>query len=126
MPAVPTEVTAAEGGSKVDKRLAEELFRLHRTPKRSEQVELQALCIGGVYLAGFPGEPFGDMGLRLRKAVAPRRLMISELANNELGYFATEPTYSGRVYEAVLPSAPFTPAVLDRMVENLAQLIQTI
>ena len=119
-------VTAAEDGSKVDKRLAEELFRLHQAPRRTEQVELQAFCIGGVYLAGFPGEPFGDMGLRLREAVAPRRLMISELANNELGYFATEPAYSGRVYEAVLPSAPFTPAVLDRMIENLSKLIQAL
>ena len=110
----------------MDKRLAQELFRLHQAPRRTEQVELQAFCIGGVYLAGFPGEPFGDMGLRLREAVAPRRLMISELANNELGYFATEPAYSGRVYEAVLPSAPFTPAVLDRMIEKLSKLIQTL
>lgn len=120
------QAIAKKDGSHVDKRLAEELFHLHSCPKRTERVELQALRIGDVYMAGFPGEPFADMGLRLREATAPRRLMISELANNELGYFATEPAYSGGVYEAILPSAPFTPAVLDRMVKALAEMIQNI
>ena len=118
------EALAKEGGSKVDKRLAEEILRLHETPKQTEQVELQVIRFGNVYMAGFPGEPFSDMGLRLRAATAPCRLMISELANDELGYFATEPAYSGRVYEAILPSAPFEPAVLDRMVDMLAEMIQ--
>jgi hypothetical protein len=118
------EALAKEGGSKVDKRLAEEILRLHEAPKQTEQVELQVIRLGGILLAGFPGEPFSDMGLRLRAATAPCRLMISELANDELGYFATEPAYSGRVYEAILPSAPFEPAVLDRMVDTLAEMIQ--
>lgn len=118
------EALAKEGGSKVDKRLAEEILRLHETPKQTERVELQVIRLGNVYMAGFPGEPFSDLGLRLRAATAPCRLMISELANDELGYFATEPAYSGRVYEAILPSAPFEPAVLDRMVDMLAEMIQ--
>ena len=120
------ERIADESGSKVDRRLGEELLRLQREPRYTECVELQVIRIGDVAFAGFPGEPFSDMGLRLRALTAPRRLMISELANNELGYFATEPAYSGNVYEGKLPSAPFTPDVLDRMVERLADMIQNL
>ena len=120
------ERLADEGGSKVDRRLAEELMALQAEPRHTERVELQAIRIGDVCFAGFPGEPFSDMGLRLRALTAPRRLMISELANNELGYFATEPAYSAGVYEAILPSAPFTTDVLDRMVERLADMINQL
>ncbi|MBO5270969.1 MAG: hypothetical protein J6B77_09300, partial [Clostridia bacterium] len=87
-------------------------------------VEMQVLRVGMLYVVGFPGEPFADMGLRLREKVAPRTLILSELANNELGYFATEPAYSGEVYEAVLPSAVFTPDVLDRMVDTAAEMVE--
>ena len=76
-------------------------------------------------MVGFPGEPFSDMGLLLRKRSPFGRLLISELANEELGYFATEPAYSGRVYEAILPSAVFTPAVLDRMIDTAEALLQS-
>lgn len=116
------EKTESETASKVDKRLARELFRLEKHPKRYENVELQAIRIGSVTVIGFPGEPFSDIGLRLRAVVAPQTLMLSELANHELGYFATEPAYSGKVYEAILPSDPFELSVIDRMVDEAAKL----
>ena len=111
------EKCADDAASKVDKRLAEELFRLEKHPKRYENVELQAIRIGDVTVFGFPGEPFADIGLRLR-ARAEQPLVISELANNELGYFATEPAYSARVYEAILPSDPFELPVVERMIDE--------
>ena len=120
------EKLSDEAATKVDKRLAEELQVLQKSPRYTEQVELQVIRIGDVCIVGFPGEPFSDMGLRLREMAVPRRLMLSELANNELGYFATEPAYSGGVYEAILPSAPFETSVLDRMVENAADMIKHI
>lgn len=118
-------VTADPAASKVDKRLAKELYALKKHPKRYALVEIQAIRIGDVALVGFPGEPFSDMGLQLRKRSPFGRLLISELANDELGYFATEPAYSGRVYEAILPSAVFTPAVLDRMIDTAEALLQS-
>jgi hypothetical protein len=119
-------VTADPAASKVDKRLAKELYALEKHPKRYALVEIQAIRIGDVALVGFPGEPFSDMGLLLRKRSPFGGLMISELANDELGYFATEPAYSGRVYEAILPSAPFTPEVLDRMIDTAEELLLSL
>ena len=118
------DALAAEGGSKVDKRLAKELIRLHKHPKRFELVEMQVLRLGEFCFVGFPGEPFADIGLRLRSMVAPCQLIISELANNELGYFATEPAFSGGVYEAILPSDVFELDVIDRMVDTAAALVE--
>ena len=118
-------ITADPASRKVDQRLAQELYALKKHPKRFALVEIQAIRIGDVALVGFPGEPFSDMGLQLRKRSPFGRLLISELANDELGYFATEPAYSGRVYEAILPSAVFTPAVLDRMIDTAEALLQS-
>ncbi|MBE6630677.1 MAG: hypothetical protein E7624_07515 [Ruminococcaceae bacterium] len=112
--------------SKVDKRLAEELYRLQKHPKRFELVEMQVIRIGDVFVVGFPGEPYADIGMRLRDRMIPHQLILSELANNELGYFATEPAFSANVYEARLPSSPFEPHVLDRMIDTAEELIQKL
>ena len=117
-------ILSEDGGSKVDRRLAVEVKRLAAHPKRFELVEIQAIRIGDLALVGFPGEPFADIGLRLRARSPFGKLMISELANNELGYFATEPAYSAGVYEAILPSALFTTDVIDRMIDTAEELLR--
>ncbi|MBE6595117.1 MAG: hypothetical protein E7644_04900 [Ruminococcaceae bacterium] len=114
---------ADEAAGGVSKRMAQEVLRLHRHPRRTELVEIQVLRVGDLYVVGFPGEPFADIGLRLRERVAPRQLVLSELAGNELGYFATEPAYSAGVYEAVLPSDPFELPVIERMIDVAEELI---
>jgi len=108
----------------VDRRSAEELSRLHKHPKRYELVEMQVLRIGDIFVVGFPGEPFADIGIRLRQRVIPHQLIISELANNALGYFATEPAFSANLYEARLPSDPFELDVIDRMIDTAEELIK--
>ena len=119
-----SEVLSNPDGGKIDKRLAEELYRLHKHPKRYELVEMQVIRIGDIFVVGFPGEPFADIGIRLRQRAMPHQLIISELANNELGYFATEPAFSAGVYEAILPSAPFELDVIDRMIDTAVALIK--
>ena len=121
-----TEMLTNETASGVSKSFAKEIMRLHKHPKRFELVEMQAIRIGDVSIVGFPGEPFADIGLRLRKKVAPTNIMISELANNELGYFATEPAFSAGVYEAVLPSDPFELDVIDKMIDTAAELVNKL
>ena len=87
---------------------------------------MQVIRIGSLFAVGFPGEPFADIGMRLRARVSPYRLILSELANNELGYFATEPAFSAKVYEARLPSDPFELDVIDRMIDTAEELIRTL
>ncbi len=120
------EKLALVDGSKVDKRLAEELYRLKKHPKKTEIVEMQVLRIGDLYVVGFPGEPFSDIATRLREKTAGKDLMISEIANNVMGYFATEPAFSGNVYEARLPSDPFETDVLDKMIDVAAELVEKL
>lgn len=110
----------------VDRAFARERIRLHKHPKRYENIELQAIRVGDCAFIGFPGEPYSDMGLALRKASPFRNLIISELAGNELGYFATEPSYSGGVYEAKFPSACIEPPVIDRMMVEAEALLKRL
>ncbi|MBQ7391451.1 MAG: hypothetical protein IJV73_02095 [Clostridia bacterium] len=112
--------------SKVFRRMAEEVLYLQRHPKRYALVEMQVIRIGDVFVVGFPGEPFADIGLRLRVRAQPYQLIFSELANDELGYFATEPVFSAQVYEARLPSDIFEVDVIDRMIDTADMLIKKL
>lgn len=107
----------------VEKCLGKEICRLNKHPKRYELVEIQAFRIGDIFVVGFPGEPFADIGIRLRQRMIPHQLILSELANNELGYFATEPAFSANLYEARLPSDPFETDVIDRMIDTAEELM---
>ena len=120
------KMLADEKAWKVNQRIARELYKLKDDPILTETVEIQVLRIGDVCVVGFPGEAFADMGMRLRERVAPRDLIISELANNELGYFATEPAYSAGVYEAVLPSSVFDIPVLEKMIDTAEKLVKDV
>lgn len=120
------EILSNEASGKVDQRLAKELLRLRKHPKYFELVEIQVIRIGDCAVVGFPGEPFSDIGLRLRERSPFSRLILSELANGELGYFATEPAYSAGVYEAILPSDPFELPVIDRMIDTAEELMRKL
>jgi hypothetical protein len=64
--------------------------------------------------------------MRLRERAQPYSLIISELANDELGYFATEPVFSAQVYEARLPSDIFEVDVFERMIDEADALIKKL
>lgn len=112
--------------NKVFVRMAEEVLDLQKHPRRFETVEMQVIRIGDVFAVGFPGEPFADIGMRLRERAKPYSLILSELANDELGYFATEPVFSAQVYEARLPSDIFEVDVFERMIDEADALIKKL
>ena len=116
----------SEKPSMVEIRMAEEIVKLKEHPRLTETVEIQVLRFGEMCVVGFPGEPFSDMGLRLRERVKPATLILSELANDEPGYLATEPAYSAKVYEAKLPSAVFEIPVLEKMIDTAEELVKDI
>ena len=115
-----------EAVSGVELAFARETLRLLQQPKKTEIVEIQALRIGDAVIVGFPGEPFSDMGLALRARSPYANLMLSELANQEFGYFATEPAFSANIYEARFPIACFELSVLDRMLDEAEGLLNKL
>jgi neutral ceramidase len=63
--------------------------------------EVQSLDVGGVRIAGMPGEVFVEIGLELREAAGPGPLVLAGYANDDVRYVMTDDAYDGDRYETV-------------------------
>jgi hypothetical protein len=63
--------------------------------------EVQSLDIGGVRVAGMPGEVFVEIGLGLRDAARVGPLVLAGYANDDIRYVMTDDAYDGDKYETV-------------------------
>jgi hypothetical protein len=102
------EAAIREGGPPGPIRAAEawvegagELERTIRewTP-REMTAEVQVLGFGRNLLVGLPGEPFVEIGLRIKQRLGPGRTWVLGCANDYLGYILTRQDCEKKVYEA--------------------------
>lgn len=63
--------------------------------------EVQGLRIGDVALVGLPGEPFTQTVLQIKRASPWPVTAVVSYANDEIGYFPDEASFSVRTYEAL-------------------------
>jgi neutral ceramidase len=110
---------------------AEEMRDLQRSGRLSASinVEIAALTVGDLELAAFPGEFLHELGLKLKKARSPKKLLILGYTNGNLGYVADAAAYDEGGYE-VDESYPFygLPSKLargggERVVEALQDIL---
>lgn len=80
-------------------RAAREAYRLAQFGPDPIDAEVQALRLGDVGMAGFPGELFCALGLRLREQSPAPVTMIAECANGCLGYLAPRESWVQGGYE---------------------------
>jgi neutral ceramidase len=92
-------------------------------------VEIAAFSVGALEFAAFPGEFLHQLGLKLKKARAPKQVMVMGYSNGNLGYVADAPAYNEGGYE-VEESYPFygLPSKLargggERIVEALQDIL---
>jgi hypothetical protein len=113
----------AENRKRVDKYLAcidnmERLIRIRsnlqaykRHLKRGVEpiaVEIQGLRIGRFVLVTFPGEPFAEVGLRIKQQSPYEHTFLAGYSNGHQGYAPTADAYDDEAYEDAL--TPFAPA----------------
>ncbi len=78
-------------------------------------IPLSTLAIGpDLAFAGFPGEPFNDIGVEVRRASPFKMTFLSCLTNGSRGYFPFSDSYAQGGYEAA--TSPFGPTVADDLV----------
>ena len=65
----------------------------------SVRLEVQGFRIGDVFLACFPGQLFGSLGLELRRRWPDDQLFIVNQANAHAGYFPSKEAWDGGGYE---------------------------
>lgn len=89
---------------------------------RSEVVaELHGLRIGPVALVGFAGEPFSEIGARVKAGSPFTHTLFSGYTNDYLGYVPIADAYAEGGYE--VDTSPFLPEAADRVVEGRLALL---
>lgn len=86
---------------------------------------LQALNVGGVVVAGVPGELFAELGTRIKGLVpdAPATMVVG-FANDYIGYIPTRAAFEAGGYEALMMS--LSPDEGDAIVDGIAGLVQKV
>ena len=115
----PEELQAAVGVARRAEMLASKA-RLY-AGKREIEAELHGLRIGPVGLVGFPGEPFSEIGARVKAGSPFRWTLFSGYTNDYLGYVPTREAYDDGGYE--VDTSPFLPDTADRLVEASLALL---
>lgn len=89
-------------------RLRSNLHLLERQRAQSTQgtirAEIQGMKIGEFVLVTFPGEPFAEVGLQIKKRSPCKYTFVAGYTNGNLGYAPTSESYEGECYENLLTS----------------------
>ena len=85
------------------------------------QLELTGIKLGPVALLGIPGEPFTDIGVRIKETEGFRMIMPVALCNGYEGYFPSAAAYAAGGYES--RSSRFRNNVSDLIVDGSKQLL---
>jgi hypothetical protein len=89
--------------------------------KSSVPWPVQVIRIGETALVGIAGEPFAEIGARIREASPFRRTLVSGYTNGGFGYIPTNDAWESGGYE--VETTPFTPSVADALVEGASELL---
>lgn len=86
--------------------------------------ELHGLRLGPVALVGFPGEPFSEIGARVKARSPFPHTLFSGYTNDYLGYVPVAEAYPEGGYE--VDTSPFLPDTADRIVEESVALLHAL
>jgi len=99
------------------------IMNLHNLPDE-KLLCLSAVAIGNVSFAGFPGEPFTDIGRQV-KAASPFALTVTACcANGYEGYYPMQSAYDEGGYEA--STARYVAGTAEKIIENSVELLNSL
>ena len=110
--------------------LTTEVARARRIINMSKHADhhdlpLYGISIGkSVAFGGFPGEPFNDIGKRVKKESPFKITLLSCLANGSRGYFPFSDAYKTGGYESA--TSPFGPSVADDLIAGKLKLLNEL
>ncbi len=91
----------AEGNPRVKQLFAEELLRFYRNRPPAYRVPLQLIRIGSISFCAIPGEPFVEIGLKLKSLGGSNPIIPVTLSNGYFGYIPLEECFSRGGYEVL-------------------------
>lgn len=102
---------------------ANRILRLENGPEAFE-VELTGISFGEVALLGISGEPFTEIGRRLKETEGYKMVLPTALTNGFDGYFPTRDAYEEGGYEA--RSSNFKAGVAELIIEEGKALLKEL
>ena len=102
---------------------AARMVRLEHGPE-SFPMQLSAVAIGNVALAGIPGEPFTGIGRGIKEAAGWDLVLPMCLTNGCEGYFPMQEAYEEGGYEA--RSSIFAAGVAERIIDGSVTLLSSL
>jgi len=97
------------------------MCRLDGGPKKFD-LNLTGLKLGPVALVGLPGEPFTDIGVRIKQNGGWGLIMPCGLINGYEGYFPTKEAFLEGGYEA--RSSQYCADVTDKLISGAGELLK--
>ncbi len=76
--------------------------------KEFMEIEQNVISLDNIVFAGFPYEPFSEIGMRIQKGAPDLEVLPVALANGDIGYFPTEDALCRGGYEIEMFKALFT------------------
>lgn len=119
----PTEIEAS--------RLKPLLTRITETiserfPGGVADLPLKGFRVGGLAGVALPGEPFVELGLRIKKESPFRATMVVGCATCELGYIPTREAFDEGGYEVLFPVCIVSPETGEIVVENALEALRSL
>ena len=94
-----------------------EAYQRHRDREQSDPIaaEIVGLRVGDFALVTFPGEPFAEIALRIKRQSPLEHTLAAGYTNGHLGYAPTADAYDQEAYEdALTPFAPEWQAIYEQ------------
>jgi hypothetical protein len=110
--------------------LTTEVARARRIIRMSNHAGFHDLPLYGITIGksvafgGFPGEPFNDIGKRVKEQSPFTVTLLSCLTNGSRGYFPFSDAYKTGGYESA--TSPFGPTVADDLIAGKLKLLNEL
>jgi len=99
---------------------AQRIVKLLNGPE-SFFLQVSALQIGNIAFIGFQGEPFTEIGLKVKEASKMPMTICSCITNGKQGYFPTASAFAEKGYERSI--SPFAHDVAQKLIDAALELI---
>jgi len=84
-------------------------------------LQVSALQLGNIAFIGFPGEPFTEIGLKVKEGSKMAMTVCSCITNGGQGYFPTASAFAEKGYER--STSPFAHDVAQKLIDAALELI---
>ena len=99
---------------------AQRIVKLLNGPEKF-YLRVSALQIGNIAFIGFQGEPFTEIGLKVKESSKMAMTFCSCITNGKQGYFPTAAAFAEKGYERSI--SPFAHDVAEKLVEGALEII---